>query len=130
MKSARPRLRLRQVTVLKVGGDHAPVVRPVPRAGDRVIGEGHPVVHCPRRGRAGKVPAQAHCLAAVTKDALVNRTPPRTTRTVTERDSGAVLPVTTPLPGVHRWIAGGAGQDASLTVAVRGEVRIFSRSRA
>jgi len=41
--------------------------------------------HCRRGGRAGKVPAQAHCLAAVPKDALVDRTPPRTTGTVTER---------------------------------------------
>ena len=41
-------LLLRQVTVLKVRSDDAPVMRPVPGPCDRVIGEGHLVVNCPR----------------------------------------------------------------------------------
>src|SRR5580698_2557206 len=59
-------------------------MRPVPGAGGRVIGEGHPVVDRARGGRTGKVPAQAHCLATVTQDALVDRPPPRATGAVTK----------------------------------------------
>jgi len=91
--------RLRQVAVLEVGGDHTPVVRPVPGPSGRVIGEGHPEVNRLRGGRPGKVPAQGHRLTAVTKDALVHRTPPWTTRMV----AGQWLQQTSPeLPSHER----------------------------
>ena len=73
-------LRFRQVAVVQVAGDDAPVVRPIPAC---AVGSSTNAIQWSTVGEEtgpGRFPLERHRLAAVAEDALVDGTPPRAAR--------------------------------------------------